>query len=260
MTEKVIQISDSFWNIRGSFRAGGLIDVGTQVSLVKRSNGKYVFLDSYSLTDEMRDKVNQLTDNGRLVEAVINLHPFHTLHVTRMHELFPEAKLYGTARHLTRFPELPWEDTRSEDTPLHESFAEDFEFSLPEGVDFVSVNEQVHFSSVLALHKASKTIHVDDTLMFSSLPAPARLMGVKDRLSFHPTLALALQKRGGAAEEFRHWAESLLERWGGAENICAAHTAPLLAARNSGRSIRDRLRRAIDNIGWLLRAHKLRYG
>ena len=30
-----------------------------------------------------------------------------------MHELFPEARLYGTQRHLDRFPELHWEEAQA---------------------------------------------------------------------------------------------------------------------------------------------------
>ena len=33
------------------------------------------------------------------------------------------------------------------------------------GVDFISDREVIHFSSVLALHRNSNTLHVDDTLM-----------------------------------------------------------------------------------------------
>jgi hypothetical protein len=53
-------------------------------------------------------------------------------------------------------PDLPWEKTRTEQIRLHEMFEENFEFSIPRGVDFISANENVDFSSVLALHRASR--------------------------------------------------------------------------------------------------------
>ena len=145
---------------------------------------------------------------------------------------FPQAKLYGTARHVPRLPELPWEALRTEDPELHAMFAEDFDFSVPRGVDFISANENVHFSSVLVLHRASKTIHVDDTLMYVRLPRLMRVVGLPDAMSFHPTLAKALEKRAGAANDFRDWAEELAERWRDAENLCAAHTATLTSRKN----------------------------
>jgi len=49
MSEKIHSIGDDFWNIRGSFRIGKVIDVGTQTSLVRRGNGKFIFLDAYTL-------------------------------------------------------------------------------------------------------------------------------------------------------------------------------------------------------------------
>ena len=127
----IIHIAPDFWNIRGSFKIAGLLDVGTQVSLVRRANGKFVFLDSYTLSDEVEREVRSLTNGGADVEAILNVHPFHTVHVRRMHERFPSAKLYGTARHIAKFPELPWEPLRTEDAALHEELAVDFDFPCP---------------------------------------------------------------------------------------------------------------------------------
>jgi hypothetical protein len=139
-------------------------------------------------------------------------------------------------------------------------FADDFEFSVPRGVDFISANENIHFSSVLVLHRASKTIHVDDTFMYVRLPKMMRLFGLKDSMSFHPTLAKALEKRAGAAEDFRDWAEELAERWRDAENLCAAHTATLTVTENDGASIQDRLVRALGKVDGTLTAHARKYG
>jgi hypothetical protein len=189
-----------------------VVDIGTQASLVRRRNGRFVFLDSYSLSGAVEREILELTNGGRDVEAILNVHPFHTVFARKMHERFPHAKLYGTARHVSRFPELPWEALRTEDPELHAMFADDFEFSVPRGVDFISADENVHFSSVLVLHLSSKTIHVDDTVMYIRLPKMLRLLGLKDSMSFHPTLAKALEKRAGAAADFRDCAEQLIER------------------------------------------------
>jgi len=256
----ILSVADNFWNIRGSFRVGGVVDVGTQVSLVRLASGKFVFLDAYTLSGAPRRRVNELTAGGENVEAILNLHPFHTVHVRRMHEQFPQARLYGTARHLKRIPELPWEKTCTEDPALHEEFAADFAFSVPRGVDFISANEHVHFSSVLVLHRASRTIHSDDTLMYLRLPALARLFGLGDQVGFHPTLAKALERRPGAAQDFRDWAKELIGDWRDAENLCAAHTAALLAADNGGAPIHARLQKALDKVESTLAAHERKYG
>jgi hypothetical protein len=260
MVCKTLKVSDDFRNIRGSYKVAGFIDVGTQASLVRRGNGKFVFLDSYTLSTAVKREVDDLTHGGKDVEAILNLHPFHTVHVRKMHELFPKARLYGTARHLARFPGLPWEKDLTEEPALHRRFADDFEFSVPAGVDFISANENVHFSSVLAFHRASATIHSDDTLMYVNLPLLPALVGLSDAVTFHLTLAKALQKRPGAVQEFRDWAEGMIERWRDAENLCAAHTAALLRSNNRGASIHDRLRKALEKVDGTLQAHERKYG
>jgi hypothetical protein len=260
MTGQLLQVADDFWNIRGSYRIGGFIDVGTQASLVRLASGKFVLLDSYTVRGAAKRQISELTDGGKDIEAILNLHPFHTVHVRNVHELYPHATLYGTARHRSRFPELPWADNCTEDPALHQQFAEDFDFSVPRGVDFISANESVHFSSVLVLHRASLTIHSDDTLMYLQLPALMRFFGVGDAVSFHPTLAKALEKRAGASADFRAWANELIERWKDVENLCAAHTSALLGSDNRGGSIHKRWVKALDKVSGTLKSHEKKYG
>ncbi|MBT8047388.1 MAG: hypothetical protein HKN57_09250 [Xanthomonadales bacterium] len=256
MTNDVLQVSDDFWNIRGSYKIGGVIDVGTQTSLVRLASGKFVLLDCYTLSGAARRLVDDLTSGGEDIEAILNVHPFHTVHVNRVHEMYPGARLYGTARHLSKFPNLPWADLRTEDVALHEFYAEDFEFSVPRGVDFISDDENIHFSSVLVLHRASQTIHSDDTLMYLQLPGLMRMVGLGDSVSYHPTLAKALEKRAGAAADFRLWANELNDRWQDAENLCAAHTAALLARNNRGESIHARMVKALEKVEKTLKSHE----
>jgi hypothetical protein len=259
MSGQILQVAEGFWNIRGSYKIGGIIDVGTQASLVRKSNGKFVLLDCCELKGAVRRKINELTDGGEEIEAILNVHPFHTVHVRKCHELFPQASLYGTARHLARFPELPWEKNRTEDPELHKRFAEDFEFSIPRGVDFISADENVHFSSVLVLHRASLTIHSDDTLVYLRLPGVMRAVGLGDSVKFHLTLGKALERRAGAAQDFRDWANGLIEDWKDAENLCAAHTAALLASENRGDSLHLRLVKALRDVSKVLKSHETKY-
>ncbi|MBD8525387.1 hypothetical protein [Pseudomarimonas arenosa] len=260
MSHEIIPIGDNFWNVRGRFRLGGVVDIGTHCSLIRRQNGKFLFLDAYTLTDSQAEHVDALTGGRNRIEAVLNLHPFHTVHVTAMHQRYPKAKLYGTQRHVEKLPELPWQTLRTEDARLHKKFASDLEFSVPKGVDFVSANENVHFSSVLALHTATQTIHVDDTLIYARLPLPIRLLGAPDLLSFHPTLGTALSTQAGAAQAFSSWAKALAKDWKHARNLCAAHTSVLAAADNRGDSIAQRIKKALSNVSGTLHAHKRKYG
>lgn len=259
MGEQVLKISDDFWNIRGVFKIGGVLNIGTHASLVKRTNGKFVLLDAYTLQDKVKEQVDALTNNGADIEAIINLHPFHTVHVERSHQQYPNAKLYGTQRHVDKFPTLPWQPELSESTECASLFADDFEFSVPAGVDFISKNENLHFSSVLAYHKASKTIHSDDTLMYLILPG---LLGKlkKPEVTFHMTLGGTLEKRAAAVKDFRAWAIGMAERWGDAQNLCAAHSATLLASNNKNTSISAQILTALSKVEKTLQKHEKKFG
>lgn len=259
MVSEIIKIGRNFWNIRASFKMCGILDVGTQASLIKCKDGSFVLLDTCKMSEDTLVELDKLTLNGDLLKAIINLHPFHTASVSEVHKLYPTAELYGTERHKLVLPDLPWQEMNSEDDALHQHFAQDFDFLVPEGVDFVSDNDSVHFSSVLVYHKASKTIHVDDTLMFVPMPKLIGALGMKNALSFHPTLTLALEKHPDAAFEFEEWVNNLVDRWGGAKNICAAHSANLIDD-GEGKSVPERILKALKNVKWILIAHRLRYG
>jgi len=259
MSDKLIQIADNFWNIRGSFKIAGLIDIGTQTSLVRLTSGKFVFLDSYTLKGAVLKEVNRLTNDGKDVAAVLNLHPFHTIHVTWMQENYPDARHYGTARHLSRFPELVWQPGLIEKSKTQAKFAADLEFSVPRGVDFISDDDHLHFSSVLVLHRESQTLHVDDTLMYIRLPLLLRFFGLPDSFSFHPTLAKVLEKREGAAQDFRDWVNELADNWKDTRTLCAAHTATLVTGEGD-MPIHDRIHAALEKVEDTLKAHERKYG
>lgn len=255
----VIEVADGFWNIRGSFKLGGVVDLGTQASLVRLSSGGYVFLDAYTLPEETKRWVDVLTGGGVAIEAILNLHPFHTLHVRAMHEQYPGAKMYGTERHHRRFADLAWEPERTEDEALHARFEGDLDFTVPRGVDLVPADENLHFASVLAFHPASRTLHVDDTLLYLRMPKPVRPLK-RDVLRFHPTLAKVLEPRAGAAADFRAWAGELIERSRGVDNLCAAHSAALLGRRYDGAPIAERVEEALGKVERKLRAHERAHG
>ena len=219
------RLHDDYWNFRGSFKIAKIVDIGTQMSLVRLASGRFVVLDSYALHDADLTELLALTDGGRLVDAIINVHPFHTLHCTALVEKLPGARLIGTRRHRVQLPELEWDEAVIEDTATQAQFADDLEFSIPRGVDFISSDEKVHVASVLVRHRASRIVHVDDTI--NVLEAPGILSAVlpEPRLRFHPMLAKALQKRAGAADEYASWARELAQIWADTPIVCAAHSA-----------------------------------
>ncbi|MDX2090348.1 MAG: hypothetical protein SFX73_20995 [Kofleriaceae bacterium] len=247
----VIEVADGFWNIRAPFRVGPL-NIGTHASLVRRANGAFVMLDACPCDDETMTWIREVS--GDRLEAIVNLHPFHTVFVKAAHANFPTAKLYGTARHVSKLSELPWQPERTESAELQALFRDDFELSVPRGVDFIPADERLHFSSVLAFHPATKTLHVDDTILYLKLPRLLRAFK-RDVFRLHPTLAKTLERRAGATADFRAWAQETTKRLQGIDNLCAAHMTVLLARDNPGPSIAERFERAVHDADGKLRAH-----
>jgi hypothetical protein len=261
MTDKILKITDDFWNIRGEFRILGVLNIGTQASLVKQSNGKFVLLDAYTFNADIKQQIDTLTNHGADIEAIINLHPFHTIHVEKAHADYPNAKLYGTQRHTDKFPNLPWQQELTNSSEFALLFEDDFDFSVPRGVDFISKNEHLHFSSVLAYHRASKTLHVDDTLMYLKLPGLLSVLKAPE-VSFHMTLSKTLERRKGAADDFRLWVAQIAEQWSDVEVLCAAHSQTLIVKNKtpSAPSIAAMIMIALQKEEKTLKQHQKLYG
>ena len=220
MSDKIHNLGAGFWNIRGSFRIGGLLDIGTQCSLIQLLSGKFIFLDSYALTGDVRDQVMALTNNGQDVEAVLNLHPFHTVHCAQMAQDFPQATFYGSTRHQQQVTEIKWADDLVESDAVCARYPE-LKFSLVQGIYYIAPNEKIHAGSLLAFHAASKSLHVDDTFMS---PPFKILRAVLPELMLHPTTKAALKKEANAGKQYCDWATNLAHEWRDTRNFCAAHS------------------------------------
>jgi len=250
------QLTPDYWMVRGTFRIGGVLNVGTQMSLVRKKDGRFVLIDSYDDPEDLA-LIERETDGGKAIDAIINVHPFHTIHCRALHNRFPDAELIGTARHVRLFPDLPWSPDLIEMPETQERFSSDFAFTIPDGVDFVCQDESVHVGSVMVRHHASRIIHVDDTLNVFRPPAFLRPVLPHPRLRFHPMLGKALQKRAGAADEFERWAKGLAERWADTPVVCAAHSmVHRLGPEEFAQEVGDALKAA----GPALARHRRTYG
>ena len=220
MTDKIYNLGAGLWNIQGSHKIGGIIDVGTQCSLVQLSSGRFIFLDSYTLTGDIHSQVMALTDNGLNVEAVLNVHPFHTLHCAQMAKDFPQAIFYGSQRHPEQVPEVKWSEDWVESDVVTQCYPE-LEFSLPQGIYYISPNAKVHAGSLLVRHLASQSVHIDDTFMS---PPSKLLKAVLPELMLHPTTKKALKNEPNAGKQYCDWATELAYHWRDTHNFCAAHS------------------------------------
>ncbi len=247
------EFGDGFHHIRGSFKLGGILELGTHCALVELPDERFVFLDSYTLDDALKAKVDALTDNGRKVAAIVNLHPFHTLHCEWMAQAYPEAKLYGTRRHHEKFPDLKWESDTCEAGALEGLFGDALRFSVPKGVQMVCEDENVHFSSILAYHRPSGTIFVDDTLSCIKAPFPLSLLPITGKLAFHPTLAKALEPNPHAADAFREWAIGMAQDWADARRIATAHNTTVTFAQGE---FPEKVGAALGQVAGVLNKHR----
>ncbi|MBO1531951.1 hypothetical protein J3492_12130 [Psychrobacter sp. F1192] len=221
MADKIYDLGSGFWNIRGSFRLGGVIDIGTQCSLIELESGRFIFLDSYELTGAVRDEVMALTNDGQDVEAVLNVHPFHTVSCAQMAKDFPQATFYGSSRHKEQVPEIEWSEDLVESDAVAKRYPE-LAFSLPKGIHYISPNDKIHAGSLLVYHPASRSLHVDDTFM----SPPAKILeAVLPELLLHPTTKLALKDEPNAGQQYCDWATQLAHEWRDTHNFCAAHSS-----------------------------------
>jgi len=223
----LIEVGPGFFNIRGSFSfALGLVDIGTHMSVVQLPNSKFLVIDAIPLTPDIKEELDVLTNNGKDIEAVVATHPFHTLAVTPFYKEYPKASYYGTPRHIRNLTEVSWVGSL-DDCKLRAKWGPDIEMRVPSGCEFVEPKPEKsnHFASVWVFHKPSKTIHVDDTIMYC--PDPSFLLKLggfkKNGMSFHPSIkGEGLLPHPNAPFEFKEFVKEVLHDWQ-FENICAAH-------------------------------------
>ena len=249
MSQTIKQLAENFWNIRGDFKIAHMINIGTHMSLVRKPDGRFILIDAYEPDNLDRAELMILTDNGALIDTVLNVHPFHTVHCKFVHETLPHARLIGTRRHREQKPQLNWDPAPIEDIVTQQQFSDLLDFSIPAGLEFVPEDASVHASSVLVRHRQSGIVHVDDTLMYLVPPSLIKLVAPEPRLRFHPKLANALQKRAGAADQFVRWARELARDWADTRIVCAAHNGiARLNDQTFSQAIDDALEHASDTL------------
>ena len=220
MRDQIHDLGAGFWSIRGSFVRSSIIDIGNQSSLIKLASGKFIFLDSYTLTDDVRAEVMALTNDGADVEAVLNVHPFHTVHCEQMAKDFPQAIFYGSSRHPKQAPKVDWSEDLVESDAVAQRYPE-LKFSVPKGLHYIAPDDSVHASSLLVFHPASRTIHVDDTF---EIPPSKLFNDVQAELNLHPATLKALKDEPNAGEQYCDWLAQLAYDWREVRNFCGAHS------------------------------------
>ncbi|CAF0931040.1 unnamed protein product [Adineta ricciae] len=224
----LFRVGSQFWNIRVNFKKfAGLVDIGSHMSLIQLRNGNFLIINPVILTDHSRSEVDCLTENGTTIEAVIGVHPFHTLAFPSFYKIYPNAKYYGTPRHLRRLKQIPWAGSL-DDCQIRRKWEPEVEMRIPAGAEFVNPlpESSNHFVSVFVFHRPSRTLHVDDTIVYGDHPSfLLKLIGFKHgTMAFHPSIkGSGLYPTVEAPSQFRSWMEKILNDWN-FDNICCAHS------------------------------------
>jgi len=225
--KELIEIGPNFWNIRARFVIKMLIDIGNQMSIIRLSNGNFLVIDAVPLTDNIKKEIDELTENGSKIEAVLATHPFHTVGIPSFYANYPKASYYGCPRHLRKLTMVQWAGDLNE-CKIRSLWEPDVELRIPAGSEFVApVPESTnHFSCVWVFHKASRTIHIDDTVFYAQDPGFLLSLGgfKKGSMSFHPSMTSSgLLPHPDSPSQFRDWVATVLKDWD-FDNIVAAHT------------------------------------
>jgi len=236
------EVAPGYYNCRAPFKLmKGMLNIGTHMSVCLLESGNCVAIDCVELWPEAKAEFDELTSNGTLLTAVLNTHPFHTIAIPKFHAMYPASesrRWFGCPRHLREKTKdsndapIEWHGDL-EDKATRAVFEPEISMSIPCGAEFNNPKppDRNHFSNVFVLHRASRTVHNDDCIIFlESLSAfgPASLLmrfgGMKSKtLHFHMSMfGPGLYPTEEAPHAFKRWMKALLEDWE-FDNICTAH-------------------------------------
>jgi hypothetical protein len=216
------------------------------MSLIRLNNGGFLVIDTVPLDTELKDEIDKLTDQGRNITAVLATHPFHTLSFPGFYEAYPNTVYIGTPRHIRNIKGIAWEKDDISSPAILQRWAPEVEMRIPAGAEFKAPVPEGsnHFSSVWVFHKASKTIHLDDTVMYFEHPSTIlKLAGKKaDQMEFHMSMeGPGLYPAPDAPDLFKNWVKDILQDWD-FDNLCCAHIGRKIGGAKA--QLRDSLEKA----------------
>ncbi|KAI8612866.1 hypothetical protein BC830DRAFT_1134869 [Chytriomyces sp. MP71] len=228
---KMQQLGECLWILTADQPILGIAKVPTHMAFVKLSSGRFIALSTVPLDDKAKKEINSLTNDGELLDAVIGTNPFHGLNFPSFHAFKPQAKYYGTPRHIRNIKEIPWAGSVA-DVAVRDSWKPDVDLQITAGTLFDDPPQPTwnHFAGVVAFHAESKTVIADDCFAVENHPGLLKkIVGLKHGdISFHPSLfSAALRPDAAAVQEFHDWMVTIMEEWD-FENIATAHGGILL--------------------------------
>lgn len=229
----LVELRPGFWHVRTQFKVlRGLIDLGNHMALVRLSSGSFVAIDAVEPDASLKQAIDDLTDGGEKLEAVLATHPFHTLGFPGFYKHYPNAKYYGTPRHLRRQTDIPWAGS-IDACETRRAFEPDLDIRVPPtgACEFDNPKPPAtnHFANAWVFHKPSKVAFNDDMVIlidspWSKMSPLVWLFGYRhDTLRFHTSFnSVAFRNTPEAPRLFAEWFESLCNDWD-IEVLCTAH-------------------------------------
>ncbi|KIJ63219.1 hypothetical protein HYDPIDRAFT_113833 [Hydnomerulius pinastri MD-312] len=160
MSETVIrEVAKDVWTFSRPFARYGVFPMGGRSTAIKLKDGGVWVLASTPLTDETKNKINELGT----VKYIVNADAVHHLYLSEFKRAYPDAKLIGVADTLKNIEDktVPFDGLWGRDTPETEyGFEDDIKHCYFSGFR----NKDVAF-----LHVASKSLIEADLLL--NLPA-----------------------------------------------------------------------------------------
>eukprot|EP00475_Leptophrys_vorax_P010988 TRINITY_DN17548_c0_g1_i1.p1 TRINITY_DN17548_c0_g1~~TRINITY_DN17548_c0_g1_i1.p1 ORF type:complete len:311 (+),score=89.41 TRINITY_DN17548_c0_g1_i1:178-1110(+) len=249
---RVKLIEPNFYHIRAEFRVvSGLINVGTHMSLVKLPTGKFLVIDTVPVDHELKLEIDELTNGGQDIEAVVATHPFHTLAFPAFFEMYPNARYFGTPRHLRNQKQVDWAGDIT--NALSEWESSGVFMRIPDGAEWFNPQPESsnHFNAVWVFVQDAKLVHVDDTV--GLYPDPGFLLKVvgfkANTLCFHPALkGPGLVPHPDSPAKFKAWLEKLLEEWDFDKIACAHKDTMMSGAKDALRATLAEAQPILDSL------------
>mmetsp|Transcript_36869 Transcript_36869/g.53962 ORF Transcript_36869/g.53962 Transcript_36869/m.53962 type:complete len:313 (+) Transcript_36869:68-1006(+) len=239
------EINPGFFRVAIKFPvAMGMVDIGSHMGLIRLESGKFVAIDTVDpnlsipfngRAGDIKHDIDLLTENGNLLEAVIATHPYHTLYFPPFYAMYPDAKYYGTPRHLRVQTDIPWVGSVA-DAEVLALYEPEIQMRFPPRCSAEFDNPlppaSNHFSNTVVLSKG--VLFNDDLLMYLENPKnrigfiASVLAGLRhDSLLFHISMyKVGLRHTPDSAPKFIAWLEKLLGDWD-FEVIASAHNGVL---------------------------------
>ena len=163
------------------------VEMGTRMTVVKRSDGGLWVYSPVSLTSELKNSLDALGE----VKEVICPNRFHHLYAKDYVDAYPQAKLYGAKGLQAKRNDLQF------DAELDESSVE----SWKDDLECVFIYGMPKMNEVVFLHKPSSTLIVTDFIcnfkksqgLFSNLVL--KLDGAYGKAAFPLTLRLMMKNK-----------------------------------------------------------------